>query len=547
MFNVSYKIISRAWILMGGITVILIAGILVNWNTSKGLKADAEQLVGKDFRVQLAVDRLRLSIVQVQQWLTDISATRGLDGLDDGYAEAEKYAADARRLINEIEALSPEQPAFYREMRETFDNYYATGHKMAQLYVAEGPSGGNPFMANFDQAAESMSASLESLVQESEHRRQASVERLKDAFEFSTLSNILSSALITLALVTGLLYFIRLLRPLENIREVTVRLADEDLTGEIESVEGRHEIATLSRAFVRMKDNMTGALREINQVADNVTGCTTNLSKVISETNQGVSQQNAEIEQIATAINEMAVTVQNISRNTSEASVAATRANEAVDQGGNVVEQAATATRVLADDVARGADVVERLRADSENIGGVLDVIRGIAEQTNLLALNAAIEAARAGEQGRGFAVVADEVRTLASRTQDSTSEIQKMIEQLQLGAGEAAGVMEHSRGQADQTATLAAEAGKSLDRIRTEVTHIDQMSTQIATAAEQQGVVAGEINRNIERIRTVSKQTASTADTTTAASDNLQTQAGVLHQYVARFKLSDPRGTSST
>jgi methyl-accepting chemotaxis protein len=233
----------------------------------------------------------------------------------------------------------------------------------------------------------------------------------------------------------------------------------------------------------------------------------------------------------------MAATSQEVARNTAAAANAARQADSETQAGREVVNQAIDAIDHLAQEVVSAADVIHRLEAESGKIGTVLDVIRGIAEQTNLLALNAAIEAARAGEQGRGFAVVADEVRTLATRTQESTQEIQKMIERLQTGAKSAVQVMEQGRSKAQVSVQQAARAGTSLDTIATAVSAISDMNAQIASAAEEQGAVAEEINRNITNISQIANQTASGAEQTATASAELAKLAARLQTHVGRFK----------
>ena len=255
------------------------------------------------------------------------------------------------------------------------------------------------------------------------------------------------------------------------------------------------------------------------------------------QTRNGVQRQQVETEQVATAMNEMVATAQNMVDNAEMAASATEQADNEAQAGSKVVTQNIAQINGLADAVERAAEVIHRLEGDSESIGTVLDVIRGIAEQTNLLALNAAIEAARAGEQGRGFAVVADEVRSLASRTQESTQEIQAMIEQLQSGAREAVKAMSDGREQAQASVEQAARAGSSLEAITHAVASIREMNRHISDAARQQGEVADEINRNLSTITQVAEQTSEGTESLGEASSKLAGLSQQLQSLVGHFK----------
>ncbi len=310
-----------------------------------------------------------------------------------------------------------------------------------------------------------------------------------------------------------------------------------DLTRRL-SEEGKDELSHLSAAFNRFA-------RKVHDMVSRVAGSTTQLASsaermtdITRITTEGVHQQQSETEQVATAMNEMTATVQEVARHAADAAHSARSANDETANGQQVVNRVVNSINTLASEIDSASNVIKQLEDESENIGSVLDVIRGIAEQTNLLALNAAIEAARAGEQGRGFAVVADEVRTLASRTQKSTEEIQQMIERLQAGSRDAVSAMHSSTEKAQQSVSHADEAGKSLQSISQAVNSITDMNIQIASAAEEQGAVAEEINRNITNINEVVHQTAEGAEQISLASDELAQLSAELQKLVSQFKI---------
>jgi methyl-accepting chemotaxis protein len=312
---------------------------------------------------------------------------------------------------------------------------------------------------------------------------------------------------------------------------------DGDLTQRLDE-SGNNEISRLAHAFNSFAEKVRGMVSQVYGSTTQLASAAEEMSLVMEETKRDTLQQQSETSQVVTAMNEMTATVQEVARHATEAASAASKADHASVDGKKVVLSTMNAIEALSSEVHSAANVISQLEKDSENIGTVLDVIKGIAEQTNLLALNAAIEAARAGEQGRGFAVVADEVRTLASRTQQSTQEIQTMIENLQVGAQSAVKVMDESRAKAEDSVTQAAKAGGSLEEITHSVSLINDMNTQIATAAEEQSAVAEEINRNIVNISEIVDRTADGASQTSIASEELASLAAQLQQLVNQFKV---------
>ncbi|WP_409519811.1 methyl-accepting chemotaxis protein [Pseudomonas sp. J452] len=279
-------------------------------------------------------------------------------------------------------------------------------------------------------------------------------------------------------------------------------------------------------------------IRDVVTSVQKVSDSSEHTADIAIRTNEGVQRQMAEIDQVATAVHEMTATAQDVARNATQAAEAANHADRSANDGKNIVQKTSAAIASLATEIGRATGVVQTLAKDSENINAILVAIRGIAEQTNLLALNAAIEAARAGEQGRGFAVVADEVRNLAQKTQQATGEIQTMIQQLQHGTREVVNVMEQSQARTDDSVQQAAAAAQALESITQAVSVINDMNTQIASAAEEQSAVAEDINRNVTNIGQVAGEVAGGADEASQASAELTKLAEQQRRLINQFRV---------
>ena len=277
--------------------------------------------------------------------------------------------------------------------------------------------------------------------------------------------------------------------------------------------------------------NIIGSSQQLGSSADE-------LSAVTNETSINLLEQQSQTDSVAAAMNEMTVTVQEVATNISSTVQAAQEANAQTSEGSKLVNDAKKAIQQLAIRIESASEIIAKVEQDSKEISTVMEVIRSIADQTNLLALNAAIEAARAGEQGRGFAVVADEVRALASRTQDSTEDINQVIDKLQLGSREAVDVMNKSHEEAQVAVAQASKAGESLSAISSSVERINGMSIQIGSAAEQQIITSEEINHNIIKISQVAQETSSGARKTALASEELAQLASDLQAVSTRFKV---------
>ncbi|WWZ02295.1 methyl-accepting chemotaxis protein [Pseudomonas putida] len=344
-----------------------------------------------------------------------------------------------------------------------------------------------------------------------------------------------------LALALGLLAAWAITRqiiiPLRQTLRAAERVANGDLTQNLQ-VNRRDELGQLQASMQRMTQGLRELIGGIGDGVTQIASAAEELSAVTEQTSAGVNNQKVETDQVATAMNQMTATVHEVARNAEQASEAALMADQQAREGDRVVGEAVAQIERLAGEVVNSSEAMNQLKAESDKIGSVLDVIKSVAQQTNLLALNAAIEAARAGEAGRGFAVVADEVRSLAQRTQQSTEEIEELIAGLQSGTQRVASVMDSSRQLTDSSVELTRRAGSSLETITRTVSSIQAMNQQIATAAEEQTAVAEEINRSVMNVRDISDQTSAASEETASSSVELARLGTHLQGLVGRFKL---------
>ncbi|MGF0237826.1 methyl-accepting chemotaxis protein [Rhodococcus sp. IEGM1300] len=430
-----------------------------------------------------------------------------------------------------------EEAALYKTFAATLDSYLQAQREMMDLSRQNKVDDMRTLInTRIKDGTDRMGEQLNQLIAINKADATAADEESSDQYAFATNGIIVVSVIAALATVLLAWLLTRsIVTPLNRAVLAAETIAGGNLTKTIE-IDGKDEPARLLTALSVMQGNLRKTIEQIAGSATQLGAAAEELSTVTEEASRGLQQQNNEIEQAATAVNEMTAAVEEVARNAVSTSEASSQSTQAAREGRDRVVETVGAIQTMTQDVQATSVMIEGLAAQGRDIGKVLDVIRAIAEQTNLLALNAAIEAARAGEAGRGFAVVADEVRALAHRTAQSTQEIEKMVAGIQSGTGDAVSSMQQSNQRTQSTLEMARAAGVALEQITQSIHMINERNLVIASASEEQAQVSREVDRNLVNIRDLATQSAAGANQTSAASHELSRLAVDLNAMVSRF-----------
>ena len=531
--SIRYKILSIAAVGIIGFLVYLGANYMAGTNNAQRLKL----VVSQHFPVLQKIDQSQVATLQVEDLYKGLSSSGDMDLLETAKEKRKIFTT----LLDEVSAIESELKADITKLNTAF-NHWAD----ASETIATGMATGTIDFSKVGQMADEMNVLKASLDKQLAAFRSdrydvftgainGSIESTDNALMFGLIIGVLMILAIS---ATSLLVVTMLMRNLSNVIQSMHDIAegDGDLSQRIET-KSQDEMGDLVHNFNQVMDNLHDIVKQTTHTSKEIGSASDVFTKATRETEALMNQQRSETDGLVSSIQEMGQTVNEVSANAAKAAASANEANTDAVTGQKIVSNAVNSIKSLAEEVDKGTVAIQQLASDTVEVGTVIDVIGGIAEQTNLLALNAAIEAARAGEQGRGFAVVADEVRTLASRTQESTQEIQKMIERLQTGVKTAVSVMETSKDQAQTSVEQAASAGDALSSITSKVSTINEMNTQIANATEQQESLSGTIQGNVNNIMQFTQESANAANQSATSSSELSKLAQELQSLVGKFK----------
>ncbi|AEF04514.1 methyl-accepting chemotaxis protein [Alteromonas naphthalenivorans] len=465
-------------------------------------------------KVQFPALQLSASTLVDMQKVRDTLSSAVTTGDQDTLSAASELASDAKAGLDEIKAISPEFGSAISKISQGFDDYFEVAYGVSQSMVD-----GTADFSRLGQLSSQMNGSYDAVIASMSNFRDEQQAAFDASFAKTDAANtsLISTGVVMTIVVTLLLFAtaVPIVRGIKQSIDDVVRslkdIAQEngDLTVRI-ATKSEDEIGELVYWFNQFMDKLQGVVKDVVEASLPLSNLAQNLRGLTEETQRTIDIQQQSAQNAKLAVDTMSGSVDGVAHSAAQAAGDANEATSAAGEGRLIVQQTVSSIQQLAENVRETADVIGRLESDSNKVGSVLDVIKGIAEQTNLLALNAAIEAARAGEQGRGFAVVADEVRTLASRTQQSTEEIQSTIEQLQSAAHSAVEVMSRGTEQATNSVETANKAGVSLETITSTIGRINQMNEQIAHNTEDQRTVAVDIVRHVEEIHQRTEQTSS-------------------------------------
>jgi methyl-accepting chemotaxis protein len=526
-------------LLGGSLALILVTALACFSFLSGGLQAYRD-LLGGPLEASRLVDSANVEFkIQVQEWKNVLLRGQDSENLNKFWGQFETQERKVQDILGELAVLAKDDAALRNQVERLRSEHQTLGanyRKGRDAFVAAGGDSkvGDAAVKGIDRAA---SEQMSKLVSQLHEQSLAQAKQINGAAERTILLGtlIMLGASVVVALFSLWLVNRHLIIPIRHLINHVDQLSHGRFDQRVES--NRHdELGLLARAANKLRDFLASTTESLRLSSSNLDNASGELNQIASRMTLGINEQFERTDQVATAMHKMSATAQEVARHAVEAAHAADDADSSARQGGKVMESTIQTITGMRGEIANTAEVIRRLEADSGRIGKVLEVIRGIAEQTNLLALNAAIEAARAGEQGRGFAVVADEVRHLAQRTAESTAEINQIIDTVQTGALNAVRAIESGQSRSEEGVTQVTQAGAMLERITAAVEAIRDMNRQIATAAEEQTSVAEDISRNLTEITAIASANQDNVERTQAASNTLHSLSGELNEVTRRL-----------
>ncbi len=538
------KVGQRILVIVVLVGAMLGALLAVSYFSFKELRRSLDEVKNEGVPNAIVAKDMQMQVVQIQQWLTDVSATRGQDGLDDGFKEAEKSHQIFQENLTKIRASYVQENdtqgvAQSDQVKERMAVWYAMGKKMAQAYIDGGAPAGNQLMGEFDKVSAQLQEALEPIIEgqvaEASREIDLSVEEA-GLVQMLTLAGIVA-ALGVLA-IGGYFLGRGVSVPLHQMSMLMAELlARKDFSVQL-PVNGSDEVAEASNSFNQMVTMLRTMLQELNHDVHRLDETAAELAEAISHSSHSSSATSQSASAMAAAVEEMSVSLDQMRDNSRTAGQVVGESSRHSEEGGRVIGTAIDDMQKITAAVQQVSDVIGTLGQQTAQISNIVNVIREVADQTNLLALNAAIEAARAGEQGRGFAVVADEVRKLAERTANATGEITTMIDAIQDSAHRAVDRMGEAVKQADAGAQLAGEAANSISAIREGASRVADTFMDFSNAIAEQSSAGQLIARQVEQVARASDENSGAVDRTAHSARTLEGLAHEMRRRIDQFRV---------